>query len=247
MDYQNDFEDGFEYTSMGDMHFMHHHGQKEKIIFLHGVGSSTRAWTKLVQYLPDELDVFLIDLLGHGKSDAPTDIEYTVSNQFQALREFIALQNNGDSYIFGHSYGGWIAAYYASQPCSSKGIILEDAAGLKEYFDDITQSGTREEYNQNMLKSVMTVAGNKEYVFKNILEQDFMEDQLTKELLADIKTRTKIIWGSDDQILDKSLAQTFLKEINGSTLDIIEGAGHDSHYTHPKEVSDIIINFMRGT
>jgi pimeloyl-ACP methyl ester carboxylesterase len=246
MDYQKDFEDGFAQTSMGALHFMHHPGEREKIIFLHGIGSSTRAWTKLVQYLPDDLDVFLIDLLGHGKSDAPTDIEYTVSNQFQALREFIALQNNGDSYIFGHSYGGWIAAYYASQS-TSKGIILEDAAGLKEYFDQVVQSGKMEEYKQNLLKSVMAVAGNKEHVFKSIIDSYFEEDQLTRELLVDIKARTKIIWGSNDSISDKSYAEIFLKEIKGSTLNIIEGAEHDAHYTHPKEVSDILLNFVNRT
>ena len=125
MDYDKDFEDGFEYTSMGALHFMHHPGTKEKIIFLHGMGANTKVWSKLVQFLPDGLDVFLIDLLGHGKSDAP-EMDYTVSNQFQALREFIAAQNNGNSFIFGHSYGGWIAAYYASQPYTCKGIILED-------------------------------------------------------------------------------------------------------------------------
>ena len=199
MDYNKDFEDGFEYTSLGALHFMHHPGVKEKIIFLHGVGANTKVWSRLVQCLPDELDIFLIDLLGHGQSDAPADTDYTVSNQFQALREFIALQNNGDSYLFGHSYGAWIAAYYASQPCGCKGIILEDAAGLAESFADIPESGV-EEFKSNMLKSMLAINNNKEYVFRNLIDSDFKEDQLTKELLSSISLKTKIIWGSDDKI-----------------------------------------------
>jgi pimeloyl-ACP methyl ester carboxylesterase len=243
MDYDKDFEDGFEYTSMGALHFMHHPGTKEKIIFLHGMGANTKVWSKLVQFLPDGLDVFLIDLLGHGKSDAP-EMDYTVSNQFQALREFIAAQNNGNSFIFGHSYGGWIAAYYASQPYTCKGIILEDSAGLKETFDSIQKAG-EQEFKDNMLKSLLAMNNNKDYVFRSLLDSQFREDQLTKDVMSDIKTKTKIIWGSNDTVLDKSLAQNFLNSIKGSTLSIIDGAGHDPHYTNPGDVAGIILQFMQ--
>lgn len=244
MDYDKDFEDGFEYTSMGAIHYLHHPGAKDKIIFLHGLGSSTKAWAKLVQFLPNELDVFLIDLLGHGDSDAP-EMEYTISNQFQALREFIAMRNNGDSYIFGHSYGGWVAAYYASQHCTTKGIILEDSAGLKEQFLSIKQSGKESEYKESLLRAAMMVTGNKEYVFKSIIESNFNgEDQLTSEILSAISSKTKLIWGSEDRMVEKGYAQIFNKEIKDSTLDIIEGAGHDPHYTNAKQVSEIITNFI---
>jgi pimeloyl-ACP methyl ester carboxylesterase len=243
MDYNKDFEDGFEYTSMGALHFMHHPGTGKKLIFLHGMGANTRAWVKLVQYLPDNLDIFLIDLLGHGESDAPTDIEYTVSNQFQALREFIALQNNGDSFIFGHSYGAWVAAYYASQPCGCKGIILEDAAGLKENFDQITANGA-EDFKEKMLKQLLATNGNKDYVFKNLLDSNFKEDQLTQEILSSIKIPTKLIWGSNDTSVDVAYAKIFNERIKGSTLEVIDGAGHDPHYTNPEDVSKIILEFI---
>jgi pimeloyl-ACP methyl ester carboxylesterase len=244
MDYAKDFEDGFEYTSLGALHYMHHPGTKEKIIFLHGMGASTKAWSRLLNFLPGELDIFLLDLLGHGESDAP-EIEYTISAQFQALREFISLQNNGDSYIFGHSYGAWLAAYYASQPCTSKGIILEDAAGVKEQFDSILSMGNKQQHTNNMLNTIMKNSTNKEYVIKSMLDSTFGEDQLTKEVLSNITTRTKIIWGSDDKLVEVAYSDILNKSIKGSSLEIINGAGHDPHYTNAKEVSDIIMGFVR--
>ncbi len=242
MDY-NDFEDAFEYTSMGALHYMHRPGSGSKMIFLHGLGSNVRAWSRLLPFLPDSLDVTLIDLLGHGKSDAPPEVQYTVSNQFQSLREFIALQNNGDSYLFGHSYGGWIAAYYASQPLGScKGIMLEDPAGLKEYFDGITD---REAYKDNLFKMVMKVAGNRDYVIRSILDSDFEEDQLTNEILSSINVKAKIIWGSADPINDIKFADSFRGRIKASTLSIVDGAGHEPHFTNPKETCDIIKKFIQ--
>ena len=215
MDYSEDFEDGFEYTSLGALHYRYHPGTGTKLIFLHGVGGSTRVWMKLMQVMPDNLDISLIDLLGHGESDAP-HIDYTISNQFQALREFMSLRNNGDSYLFGHSYGGWIAAYYASQPYTCKGIILEDAAGLKESFDHLQDSQRITEYKEGMLRTTMQTNNNKDYVIKSILDSDFGEDQLTGELLSLIKSPTKIIWGSEDKVLEKSYANIFQKGIAGS-------------------------------
>lgn len=244
MDYDKDFEDGFEYTSLGALHYKHHPGSGKKLIFLHGMGASTRVWKKLMQFLSDDLDLFLLDLIGHGESDAP-HMDYTISNQFQALREFIALRNTGDSYIFGHSYGGWIAAYYASQPYTCKGIILEDAAGLKESFDHILESKGMEEYKDSMLRSAMQMNSNKEYVMRSIIDSDFGEDQLTSDLLSKISVRAKIIWGSEDKVLDRNYAQIFQKGIRNSTLDIIDGAGHEPHFTHPKETSEIINQFIQ--
>ncbi|MDE1871165.1 MAG: alpha/beta hydrolase [Candidatus Micrarchaeota archaeon] len=244
MDYESDFEDGFENTSLGAMHYRYHPGTAEKLIFLHGLGYSVKTWSRLVEYLPDDLDVSLVDLLGHGESDAP-EIEYTISAQFQALREFISMRNNGDSYIFGHSYGGWVAAYYASQPYTCKGIILEDSAGLKESFDLIIRNGGASEYKKTMLQSALKVNNNKDYVFRSILDSDFGEDQLTSEVLSKISARTEIIWGREDDMVGVRFAETFRKGIRNSSLDIIDNAGHSPHFTHPKEVSDILLRFMR--
>lgn len=243
MDYDKDFEDGYENTSLGAIHFKHHPGAGEKIIFLHGMGSNTKAWSKLVSYLPNDLDVFLIDLLGHGESDAP-DIVYSISNQFQALREFVAMQNNGNSFLFGHSYGAWIAAFYASQS-ASKGIILEDAAGQKEFFDEIMGSGKAEEYKEKLLNLAMMTNNNKEFVIKNIIDTDFKEDQLDSELLSSITAKTLILWGSEDRVLDKIYADLLSSKIKDSTLKLIEGAGHEAHFSHPKEVSDLLVAFIR--
>jgi pimeloyl-ACP methyl ester carboxylesterase len=242
MDYESDFEDGFVETSLGALHFMHHPGTKSKIIFLHGFSGYTKVWKRLVGFLPNNFDVFLIDLLGHGKSDAPT-IDYSIESHFTTIKEFVSLQKCEKSYLFGHSYGGWIAAYYAAQHCKCSGIILEDSAGLKENFDTIIQGGV-ENYKDTMLKYGMSVVGNKEYVLKSIIDSNLKEGQLTKEMLSKVETRTKIIWGSEDKMVDKKYADLFQKYIKGSTLDFVNGAGHDPHSSNPKEVSDIITNFI---
>lgn len=242
MDYDKDFESGFEQTSLGAIHYLRHKGYGNKMIFLHGFGASTLTWKRLVAFLDEGLDITLIDLLGHGESDAPK-IDYTISAQFQALREVISLQNNGDSFLFGNSYGGWVAAYYASQPYTCKGIILESPAGLKENFDDIVASGKEQQFKEDSLRSAMQYENN-EWVLKSIINADFEEDQLTTETLSKIKKPTLILWGSEDTTIDKKYAAMFNSKIKGSELEIMQGVGHVPHYTNPEETAAIIRRFI---
>ncbi len=239
MDYEKDFEEGLESTSFGAVYYKHHSGSGKSIIFLHGFGATSQVWSKLMTVMPKELDIYLIDLLGHGKSDAPR-IDYTIDVQAQVLKEFIALIDE-DCYLFGHSYGGWVAAYYAAQHFASRGIILEDPAGLKKFFDEMTEEGI-DSNKEEMVKSAMAVNDNKEYVLKSIVDSD--KDMLDLDTLAKIDTQTVVVWGSNDKVLDSKFANIFAKGIKNCRLEIIDGAGHSPHYTHPDKINEIIMNFI---
>ncbi len=243
MDYDA-FEDGFSYTSLGAIHFKHHPGSGEKMIFLHGLGGTTRAWKRLMEHMPEDLDIYLIDLLGHGESDAP-EIDYTVSAQFQVLREFISLNNNGDSYIVGHSYGGWVAAYYATQPYTCKGLVLEDIAGLKDEHDEVRASGQAEAMVDKAMRTAMG-EGNKEYVIKGILSAFYTEteEQLTTQSLSKIKSRALIIWGAQDSVFPVKYGKALQGKIKDASLVVIENADHDVNYEQPEAVARAILDFI---
>lgn len=246
MDYEM-FEDGFSYTSLGAIHFKHHPGIGEKLIFLHGLGGTTLVWKRLMEQMPDDLDIYLIDLLGHGESDAP-DIDYTVSAQFQALREFISLNNNGDSYIVGHSYGGWVAAYYATQPYTCKGLVLEDIAGLKDEQDEVRASGAVKAKVDEATRVAME-EGNKDYVIKSILSALYTEteEQLTTQSLSMIKSRTLVIWGAQDSVFPVKYGRALQDKIKGASLVVIENADHDVNYEQPETVAKAILGFIGRT
>ncbi|MGI0133386.1 MAG: alpha/beta fold hydrolase [Candidatus Micrarchaeaceae archaeon] len=238
MDYDTDFVDGYQQISFGSLHFRHHHGGKKRLVFLHGLGGNTRAWSRLMQYMSGEFDIWLLDLLGHGGSDAPA-LEYNTNIQFQALREFISIKNLVDSYIVGHSYGGWIAAFYASQHYAStcKGIVLIDAAGLQE-------EGMGDERKRvEEIKTLMKLNNNREHVIRSVFE-NVGEFRLGPKTLAEIKVPALIIWGANDDITEKGYADMFAERIANTSKTIIENAGHYPHYTNPEEVAKLITEFV---
>lgn len=242
MDYETDFEEGYTHTSLGKIYYKRHRAQGKKLIFLHGLGGTTKVWDRLMKFMPDDLDISLIDLLGHGNSDSPEELNYRVSEQVQILNEFIADQNNGSSCIVGHSYGGWVAAYYTSYPYASSSLVLEASAGLKEDEDEFAQKLDGEEYREKFLKDLLAL-NNKEFVMRRILNAA-REEELDSEVLGRIKKSTLIVWGSQDKRVDVKYAAIFKERIKGSRLEIIENEGHYPHYTKPEEFSNLILGFL---
>lgn len=234
-------EDCYVQTSLGRMHYKLHAG-KPAIVFLHGFGASTLSYKKLVEQLPDDVGACLIDLLGHGESDAPR-IEYTIGRQAQAVKEVTQSLSLQDSYLFGNSYGGWIAASIAQGNYKGRGIILEDAMGLKEIFDDIEKQGNVEEWKRNWMAKAL-VFNPKDWVIRSAVNDQPTGEFLTKESLSGIVKPCLILWGENDRTLDVKYAKLFSEYIKGSVLEIIQGAEHVAHYTHANEVSHQLLKFI---
>ncbi len=243
MDYEKDFTDLNVLTSLGNIHLKHHNGSKQKLIFLHGFGINSRAWGRLMSLLPDDLDVYLMDLLGHGGSSAP-EIEYRIEKQTEALKEVVDKLGMTDCYMVGHSYGGWAVLLYAANGYAAKGFILEDAAGVKDHMDHLENTEGKEAFKELMFKTAMRYSGNKEHVIRSVLDAEFHNPWFDEKALSVISRNTLIIWGENDKLMDLKSAYTLHKGIKGSVLEIIKGAGHEPHYTNPELTKEALLRFI---
>lgn len=241
MDYEKDFEEMMLDTGYGRIYCRHHRGTSAGIIMLHGLASSTRTWTRLVGYLPKELDLYLVDLLGHGNSDAP-EIKYTVNVQVEVVRSLVTQRRLDGVYLFGHSYGGWVSAVYAKR-YPTKGIVLEDSAGLEEFYNEVKGDESRRRYKEELLRKALTLDARK-HVIESILDDEFREGQLEERDLRAITVPTLIIWGGSDNVIKTKFAEVFHKGIRRSELEVIKSARHTPHYTNSKEVSRLLIEFV---
>jgi len=117
-------------------------GQQEAdrtLVLLHGFTGSASGWGKLLDRLawPD-MRVVALDMLGHGKSDAPTDPQRYSMEHCQADMIAALLQlgvTPGKAILLGYSMGGRIALF-----CAFSGffhaLILESASpGLADPGD----------------------------------------------------------------------------------------------------------------
>ncbi|MGC8648721.1 MAG: alpha/beta fold hydrolase [Candidatus Micrarchaeia archaeon] len=238
-------------TSSGKLFYTYYKSNNKNninknLVFLHGLGASSKAWNRVATILPTKYNFYFIDLLGHGRSDAPI-VNYNIKLQVKTINEFINGLSLSNVYLIGHSYGGWIAATYAATYKSSlKGLVLVDSAGLDINFNSITPKESLA-LKEKMYYQIMKIDGNRSYVIKNILDSEFNEEWLTEEVLNEINVPTLIIWGENDKIINVKYAKIFNKRIKNSKLKIISSAGHNAHYTNSKEFVDLLFDFVENT
>ena len=58
-------------TREGDMHFVKQ-GAGYPLVMLHPLGTSTWAWSSVIDAFSQHYTCYAFDMLGHGKSDKPT-------------------------------------------------------------------------------------------------------------------------------------------------------------------------------
>ncbi|MGB7538527.1 MAG: alpha/beta hydrolase [Anaerolineales bacterium] len=97
------------------------------MVLVHGVTDDGLCWVPVARALPPEYDLILMDMRGHGKSDAPKDDGYTLEKMASELASCIRSLQLKKPVLLGHSMGAFITLLLAGiYPDIPRAIILED-------------------------------------------------------------------------------------------------------------------------
>lgn len=122
--------------TIGDMrYYVEEAGSGEPVMLLHGFTGSSANWHPVMERLAGSFRVLAIDLTGHGRSDAPTEIErYAMPNIANDLGLLLRQLNAIPAHWLGYSMGGRLALYMAvNHPQWVRSLILESASpGLQD-------------------------------------------------------------------------------------------------------------------
>lgn len=103
-------------------------GQGSTLLFIHGLGSSTRDWEYQVPEFSRSYQVLTFDLRGHGQSDKP-DAPYNIpmfAADVEGLFQAVGVQS---AHIVGLSLGGCVAFQFAlDHPTRVKTLTIVNSA-----------------------------------------------------------------------------------------------------------------------
>lgn len=199
------------------------------VIFLHGIASSSSAFKNTISYLsgtPSLKDVRFItfDLLGAGKSYGSDKLEYSLSEQLEALSNSIAkLKLTTPLVLVGHSMGSLIALNYADtfKKSVKKLILVSPPLYTKK---DIEHPAFKEG-----VKLFEKVVGSRHKgstdgkQFKASMNNIVITDKNYKTL-GKITTDTYILYGNQDQFISSYNIPKVAKE-NEKRITIIKTIG----------------------
>ncbi len=105
-------------------------GQGAPLLLLHGFTGSTKSWQWILPHLRHRYRLVLIDLIGHGQSDAPIDFNrYSMDCAVQDLLSVLDYLKLQQINLLGYSMGGRFALHFAAQaPARVRNLILESSS-----------------------------------------------------------------------------------------------------------------------
>lgn len=244
----------------------------ETIVFLNGLTQSTLAWFFCLPFFKDHYKIVLMDFIFQGQSDKtgePRNFDQHAEDVIAVLdQEKISKVN-----LIGLSYGSLVAQHLAvNHPQKVNKLVLLatfahktaifnaielswwralETGGYNLMFDTMMPFVLSEDYFSQPLipiellkKSREDLNSNAEAIF-NLMRATKDRDDYRPEL-KHIKAPTLIIQGEKDTLLPVYLAQEVHKNISGSKMEIIKGAGHTLNLERVPEVCAHILAFLSG-
>jgi len=215
------------------------YGKGEPLFLLHGYTLSSKSWLPYVEDFQDEYEVYLIDLTGHGKSDAfKEDLSIkSVAEDLNALVQYLKLDSIK---AIGFSFGGDVLYQLALlNPTLIKSMITIGAVGTWTVndFPEYQEAFTFE--NSANFPWLVTNHGS-DVKIKALMEQfNNYTVKVTTEELQTIRPEVLIMIGDDDEGMDLEEVVRVKKNLPDSDLWILPNVAHGAHEGETK--GDFII------
>lgn len=104
-------------------------GEGPPLVLLHGVGTSSGEWSRVLPDLARNHCVYAIDLPGYDGSYEPSDYSPAFTASF--VGSFLDAVGVERAVVVGNSFGGLVALHLAlSEPARVSTLVLSDSAGL---------------------------------------------------------------------------------------------------------------------
>ena len=107
-------------------------GRRETIVFLHGSGGYLEAYLRNIRAHAERYRVFAIDMIGHGFTDAPPDLDYTTDDVIDHVVRFMDTAGIDTADLCGESFGGRVAVGRHGEIVSGEGADQHQQRGAGE-------------------------------------------------------------------------------------------------------------------
>ncbi len=222
-----------------------------RLLALHGWGRTRSDFDALLDGYP----ALAVDLPGFGASPVPD--EPIGATGYAALIEPLLSEFSSAPIVVGHSFGGRVAvALAAGNPDQVAGLVLVGVPLLRPAGGRsspprryrLLRAGARWGLvSDRRLEAAKQRYGSADYraatgVMRDILVKVVNESYEVE--LERLRCPVRMVWGEADTAAPVTIARSALELIDDGTLDVVEGAGHNVHLSHPDRLRAAIDGLM---
>lgn len=241
----------------------------QTIILIHGFPLNKSMWDKQIEELMHNYRVIAYDIRGHGNSDIGDD-DFSIELFVKDLLGLMDKLEIGKAIVCGFSMGGYIALNaIENHPERFNALVLCDTnctadnsegkekrmktiVSIKEYGLELYA----EESIKKLFAPISFLIQLKEITLVRDMIMKTSNQSLFKTLhalanrkatcskLHEIKVPVHFTVGKEDEITPPEVALSMHEKIKGSSIHIIDHAGHLCNMEKPKEFNNQFIEFL---
>lgn len=232
-------------------------GSGDPVVVLHGWGGRIESMRPVIDCLSRSFRTIALDLPGFGESPVPAGV-WGTADYAVFVRDVLSLIGVERAHFVGHSYGAKTSLYLAAtHPALVDKLVLQASSGLRtppsmkarltravskaaRAAGKLGDPGARlrDAVYERIQSSDYRDAGAMRPILVRVVNEDF------SELLPRVRSSTLLIWGSDDDALPVSHAQTMERDIPDAGLVIFTGAGHFAYLDEADRFCVVVRHFL---
>ncbi len=225
-------------------------GTGSPLVLVHGFGVSGHVWQRVLPYLAQEHQVFIVDLPGYGRSTyRETNAPWRLREMAPLLVAWLQRMHLSSVHLVGHSMGGAIAIHIAAHaPELVKSLTLVDAAGMpfRSSFSALAARSARSFVQLRNggypLPLVRDVLRPRVRLFWQGATQ--MVDCDFRAEIASLTMPILIIWGEQDILVPISLGYELRDALPHAVFVPISNSGHRPMLAQPALMSGVVLAFL---
>ncbi len=245
-------------------------GSGHAIVFVHGFPEDASVWYQLMDGLSEECTCIAIDLPGAGRSQL-SDVELTIDNMAENIKEVLDQEHVEDAIIIGHSMGGYVALAFADLfPERLKALAMvhstaaadtEEKKTIRRKAISIIEKGGKDAFVKqmvpNLLSDIYKSSHEKEFdqFINNCLKLESCSLVAFYNAMINRKDRSNILlgkdfpllWiiGKDDTITSIDTVKQHCVAANVNFVYIYSDCAHVSMLEQPVKLKQDISHFLR--
>ncbi len=250
-------------SRFGRLHYLlrDHPEPSATLLLVHGLGTSSSTWIKILPLLHGRYRIAALDLPGFGFSALNSADTYcTLMEHLEALTVFTDAVVRTPCILLGHSFGGWVSALYASRyPRAVEHLVLVDTAGI--YYRGVEK--LRESFTVNSVQETRRLLNDLwfryPWYFQPFTGAIFRELKQRKmnELVASIDATyflveefskltmpVSVIWGREDKMIRPECADILVKFVPQARASFIDECGHVPQLEKPAEFASLVLEIL---
>lgn len=240
--------------------------ETDTVVFvLHGWGANLNVYRSIAAVTAAKYRTVLFDFPGFGQSDEPKE-PWDVSQFTELAIRFIAHFQCRRVILIGHSFGGRVtikmcAEFREKLPFEIEKIILTDSAGIRPKRSLKSKCRTRvykiskwfvqlapvRKLYPDALGNLQKKFGSADYAAASPMMRQCLVKTVNEDLsalLPQIQVPALLIWGDRDTATPLADGQRMEREIKGSGLVTLSGAGHFSFLDQPAVYAAVLRSFL---